>query len=144
MRALREDVNPTFFKAMGVSLSLLLSATVLLRFAYHRPGMSFVDALYFSTETIATVGYGDFSFVDQPTWLRLFSIGLMFAGVTTTAILVAFVADALLSRRLGNSSGRRRVQHLRNHIVVVGLRLIRYPRGQRSGGGRLRRRRHRT
>ena len=51
------------------------------------PGMSWIDALYFSTETIATVGYGDFSFVDQPTWLRLFGIVLMFAGVTTTAIL---------------------------------------------------------
>ena len=32
--------------------------------------MTWVDALYFSTETIATVGYGDFNFSDQPTWLR--------------------------------------------------------------------------
>ena len=29
--------------------------------------MSWIDALYFSTETIATVGYGDFSFIEQPT-----------------------------------------------------------------------------
>ena len=83
--------------------------------------MSWIDALYFSTETIATVGYGDFSFIDQPTWLRLFGILLMFAGVTTTAILVAFIADVLLSRRLSYSSGRRRVRHLHNHVIVVGL-----------------------
>ena len=83
--------------------------------------MSWIDALYFSTETIATVGYGDFSFIDQPTWLRLFGILLMFAGVTTTAILVAFIADVLLSRRLSHSSGRRRVRHLRHHVIVVGL-----------------------
>jgi voltage-gated potassium channel Kch len=121
VRAVREDVNPIFFKAMGVSVSLLLFATVLLRFAYHRPGMSFVDALYFSTETIATVGYGDFSFVDQPTWLRLFSIGLMFAGVTTTAVLVAFIADLLLSRRLAESAARRKVRYLSGHVIVVGL-----------------------
>jgi Trk K+ transport system NAD-binding subunit len=93
-----------------------------LRFSYERPpGMTWIDALYFSTETIATVGYGDFSFVHQPTWLRLFSIMLMFAGVITTAVLVAFVADLLLSRRFAHSAGRRRARHLRNHVIVVGL-----------------------
>ena len=83
--------------------------------------MSLIDALYFSTETIATVGYGDFSFVDQPTWLRLFGIVLMFAGVTTTAVLMAFVADLLLSRRIGRNAGRRKVRDLRDHVIVVGL-----------------------
>ncbi|MDT5340403.1 MAG: hypothetical protein QOD90_5908 [Mycobacterium sp.] len=121
IRAFRDDVNPNFFKALAASMTLLLSATVLLRFAYHRPGMSFVDALYFSTETIATVGYGDFSFVDQPTWLRLFGILLMFAGVTTTALLMAFVADLLLSRRIAQNAGKRKVRELSDHIVVVGL-----------------------
>ncbi|HEV7852369.1 MAG TPA: NAD-binding protein [Mycobacterium sp.] len=122
VRAFREDLNPMFYRALAASSVLLLLATVLLRFAYQRPpGMSWIDALYFSTETIATVGYGDFSFMDQPTWLRLFSILLMFAGVTTTAILVAFVADVLLSRRLAHSAGRRRVRHLHDHIIVVGL-----------------------
>ncbi|RDH78972.1 potassium transporter TrkA [Mycolicibacterium moriokaense] len=121
VRAFREDLNPMFYRALAASATLLLGATFLLRFGYRHPGMSWIDALYFSTETIATVGYGDFTFLDQPTWLRMFSILLMFAGVTTTAILVAFVADVLLSRRLSYSSGRRRVRHLRNHIIVVGL-----------------------
>jgi Trk K+ transport system NAD-binding subunit len=103
-------------------MSLLIGSTVLLRFGYqHPPGMSWIDALYFSTETIATVGYGDFSFMHQPLWLRIWGIGLMFAGVTTTAILVAFIADVLLSRRLARSAGRRKVRHLRHHIIVVGL-----------------------
>ncbi len=121
VRTVREDINPNFYRALAAALTLLAGSTVLLRFTYHRPGMSLMDALYFSTETIATVGYGDFSFVDQPTWLRVFSILLMFAGVTTTAILVAFIADLLLSRRFTHSAGRRKVRHLRNHIVVVGL-----------------------
>ncbi|CAM2857016.1 NAD-binding protein [Skermania piniformis] len=121
LRGIKADINPTFYKAMAVSLALLIFATVLLRVAYHKPGMSIVDALYFSTETIATVGYGDFSFADQPTWLRLFSIGLMFAGVTTTAVLMAFVADLLLSRRLAESAARRQVRYLSGHVIVVGL-----------------------
>ena len=83
--------------------------------------MSWVDALYFTASTVATVGYGDFSFIDQHTWLRLWGIGLIFAGLLTTAILVAFIADLLLLRRFVQSAGRRPVRHLRDHIVVVGL-----------------------
>jgi Trk K+ transport system NAD-binding subunit len=122
VRLIRDDINPMFYRALAVSMSLLLGSTVLLRFGYqHPPGMSWIDALYFSTETIATVGYGDFSFMHQPMWLRIWGIALMFAGVTTTAILVAFVADVLLSRRLAQSAGRRKVRHLRHHVIVVGL-----------------------
>lgn len=122
VRTLGDDINPMFYRALAVSLTLLIGSTVLLRFTYQMPpGMSWIDALYFSTETIATVGYGDFSFIDQPLWLRIWGIGLMFAGVTTTAILVAFIADLLLSRRLARSAGRRQVRHMRNHIIVVGL-----------------------
>jgi Trk K+ transport system NAD-binding subunit len=119
---LRSDVNPMFLRAIAAALLLVTGSTVLLRFAYDRPpGMTWVDALYFTTETIATVGYGDFSFVHQHTWLRLFAIMLMFAGVITTAVLVAFVADLLLSRRFAHSAGRRRARQLRNHVIVVGL-----------------------
>jgi Trk K+ transport system NAD-binding subunit len=122
VRMLRDDINPMFYRALGVSLTLLLGSTVVLRLAYQTPpGMSWIDALYFSTETIATVGYGDFSFIDQPLWLRIWGIGLMFAGVSTTAILIAFIADLLLSRRLAQSAGLQQVRHLRNHVIVVGL-----------------------
>ncbi|MGZ4577673.1 MAG: NAD-binding protein [Mycobacterium sp.] len=121
-RALRDDVNPMFARALLAAACLLVGSTVVLRFCYQpHPKMTWLDALYFSTETIATVGYGDFSFLQQPTWLRLFSIMLMFAGVTTTALLVAFIADLLLSRRFAHSVGRRRARHLRNHVIVVGL-----------------------
>ncbi|MBW8712347.1 MAG: NAD-binding protein, partial [Mycobacterium sp.] len=121
VRAFRDDINPMFYRALALSATLLLGSTVMLRFTYRYPGMSWVDALYFSTETIATVGYGDFNFLEQPTWLRLWGVAMMFAGVTTVAILVAFIADVLLSRRLSQATSRQKVRHLRNHVVVVGL-----------------------
>ena len=121
-RGLRNDINPMFLRAVTAALGVLIFSTVLLRYCYQaHQKMTWVDALYFSTETIATVGYGDFSFLAQPTWLRLFSIMLMFAGVMTTAVLVAFIADLLISRRFAHTAGRRRARHLRNHVVVVGL-----------------------
>ena len=121
-RTARDDVNPAFYPASAAGMALLLGSTIVLRFSYQRPpGMTWLDALYFSAETITTVGYGDVSFVAQPTWLRLFSVALMFAGLTTTAVLIAFIADLLLSRRFVHTAGRRRVRHLRDHIIVVGL-----------------------
>lgn len=121
-RALRNDLHPMFYRSLIALLFLMVGSTVLLRYCYRLPpGMTWVDALYFSTETVATVGYGDFSFMNQPTWLRLFSILLMFAGVITTAVLVAFLAELMISRRLLNSAGPRKARYLRNHVIVVGL-----------------------
>ena len=122
VRGAASDVNPTFYPVFAATLVVLISATITLRFGYHPPPkMGWVDAFYFTVETMTTTGYGDFSFVNQPTWLRTFSTLLMFSGVTTTALLVSFVADVLLSRRFIFASARPRVGHLRNHIVVVGL-----------------------
>jgi Trk K+ transport system NAD-binding subunit len=122
VRTARDDVNPAFYPALAIGMTLLIGSTIVLRFSYHRlPGMTWLDALYFSSETITTVGYGDFSFAQQPLWLRIFSVMLMFTGMTTTAVLIAFIADVLLSRRFVQTAGRRRVRHLRDHIIVVGL-----------------------
>jgi Trk K+ transport system NAD-binding subunit len=122
VRGVANDVNPTFYPVFASTLVVLIGATITLRFGYRPPPkMGWVDAFYFTVETMTTTGYGDFSFVNQPTWLRTFSTLLMFSGVTTTALLVSFVADVLLSRRFVFASARPRVRHLRNHIVVVGL-----------------------
>jgi voltage-gated potassium channel Kch len=121
LRTVRDDINPTFYRALGIMLLLLLVSTVVLRFAFRHPGMSWINALYFSSETLATVGYGDFNFLGQPPWLRLWGVVMMFAGVFTVAVLVAFIADLLLSRRFVHSARLGKVRHMRNHVVVVGL-----------------------
>ena len=121
VRALRNDVNPLLVPSLAFALFLTLGSTAVLRLTYARPRMSWLDALYFASETISTVGYGDFSFGQQSGFLRLFAIGLMFGGAIVTAILVAFIADMLLSRRFVHTAGIRRARHMRDHVVVVGL-----------------------
>ncbi len=122
VRGIVSDFNPTFYPVVGATFLVLITSTIVLRFGYEAPPtMGWIDAFYFTIETMTTTGYGDFSFVNQPTWLRTFSTMLMFSGVTTTALLVSFVADVLLSRRFVFASARPRIRHLRNHIVVVGL-----------------------
>ncbi|MCV7092011.1 MULTISPECIES: NAD-binding protein [Mycobacterium] len=120
-RAMRDDVNPMLVPSLAFALFLTLGSTALVHFTYRNPRMSWVDALYFASETITTVGYGDFSFAQQSTSLRLFGVALMFGGASVTAILVAFLADLLLSRRFVQTAGLRRARHMRDHVVVVGL-----------------------
>src|ERR1700744_3785032 len=120
-RAMRDDVNPLLYPSLAFALVLTIGATAVVRFTYQNPRMSWIDALYFASETITTVGYGDYSFGQQTPWLRLFAVGLMFGGVIVTAVLVAFIADLLLSRRFVQLAGLRRARHMRDHVVVVGL-----------------------
>lgn len=119
-RAFHEDVNPWFYRALAISMVMLLGSTLLLRFSF-QPDIGWMDALSFSTETLTTVGYGDINFLDQPLWLRLWGVVMMLSGIAMISVMAAFVADVLLSRRLPQSADRQRVSHLRRHIVVVGL-----------------------
>jgi voltage-gated potassium channel Kch len=121
VRAMRDDINPMLYPSLALTLVLMVGATTVVHFDYQNPRMSWIDALYFTSETITTVGYGDFSFAQQSISLRLFAVGLMFGGVIVTAILVAFLADLLLSRRFVQGAGLRRARHMRDHVVVVGL-----------------------
>lgn len=83
--------------------------------------MSLLDALYFTVETIGTVGYGDFYFRDQHAWLRIWAILLMVVGATLATVFFALLTNALIARRIEETLGRRRITGLTDHVVVVGL-----------------------
>jgi Trk K+ transport system NAD-binding subunit len=120
-RAMRHDVNPMLIWSLVFLILLTLGSTTVVQATHQNPRMSWLDALYFTSETITTVGYGDFSFAQESWFLRLFAIAVMFGGVIVTAVPVAFLADLLLSRRFSQTAGLRRARHMSNHIVVVGL-----------------------
>src|SRR5436305_9073867 len=120
-RAMRADANPVLLPSLLFTLVLMFAATAMVRLTYLHPRMSWLDALYFTSDTITSVGVGDFSLAWQSATLRLFAIGLMFGGVMVTAILVALIADLLLSRRFAHTAGLRRDRHMRYTVVVVGL-----------------------
>jgi Trk K+ transport system NAD-binding subunit len=109
---------------LSALLTLVVVSTVVLRAGYHEAGgqrMSVVDALYFTIETIGTVGYGDFYFRDQHTWLRIYAIGLMIVGAIMATAFFALLTNVLVSRRIEESLGRLRVTRMSGHVVVVGL-----------------------
>lgn len=83
--------------------------------------MTALDAVYFTIETIGTVGFGDFYFRDQPSWLRVWAVFLMVVGATLVAVTTALLINALVTRRLAVALGRQRLGRMSGHVVVVGL-----------------------
>ncbi len=124
---LREVAASTDRRLRLVLLALVVLAgtsVVMLRVGYEEASgrrMSLLDALYFTVETIATVGYGDFNFRDQPSWLRVWAVCLMLIGATLVTVSFALLTNALITRRLEETLGRRRITALDDHVVVVGV-----------------------
>jgi Trk K+ transport system NAD-binding subunit len=101
---------------------LVLSALVLHAF-YNADGehMNLLQALYFTFETAATVGFGDYSFAHQTAAMQVFGIFLIVAGTTLVSLLFALVTNALVSRRIEQSLGRGQLRGIAGHVVVIGL-----------------------
>lgn len=122
--AMTDAVDRPFRIAFGVLTVLAVVSIAILTFGYeeadgHR--MSVLDAVYFTAETIATVGFGDFYFREQDTWLRVWAIVLILMGAILVTISTALLTNALVTRRLAMSLGRQRVTGMEDHIVVIGL-----------------------
>jgi len=111
--------------ALGALLAVLVITTLVLRFTYRYAGpghrITLLDAVYFTVETVTTVGYGDFSFRGEPGWLMVYAIALMMTGALFVAVFFALVTNMLVSRRIEESLGRRKITGLRGHVLVIGL-----------------------
>jgi Trk K+ transport system NAD-binding subunit len=122
-KVLSDDIDAPLRVALGLGVLLLIVSSLVLHFGYRRPHgqLPLLDAVYFTIETIATVGFGDFSFSGQPTDIEAFGIFLIVAGTTLVTTLFALLTNALVSRRIAQSLGRGRIPGMRGHVIVIGL-----------------------
>lgn len=109
--------------ALGALVVVVAASTAVLRLAYQAGGhhLSVLDSLYFTAETITTVGFGDFTFRWQSPWLVAFAIGLMLSGAMFVAVFFALLTNMIVSHRIEESLGRQRITGLSGHILVIGL-----------------------
>jgi hypothetical protein len=124
LAALNDGLDKPFRIAFAVLMALSVTSIVVLTHSYRKPDgttMSILDAVYFTAETIATVGFGDFYFRDQHAGLRVWAIVVTLMGATLIAVATALLTNALVTRSLTHSLGRQRLTGMRGHIVVVGL-----------------------
>jgi Trk K+ transport system NAD-binding subunit len=121
--SLLQAVDRRLVIALFALFTVVIGSTVILRLAFrlgdhHIP---LLDAAYFTVETVTTVGYGDFSFRNQSPWLMGGAILLMLLGALFVAVFFAMLTNMLVSRRIEESLGRRRITGLRGHVLVIGL-----------------------
>jgi len=125
-RRILSEVDKPLRVALTLGAVLLAISTLVLHFAYHWVGhggahLPILDAIYFTVETVATVGFGDFSFSGQPGTIEAFGILLIVAGTTLVTTLFALLTNALVSRRIAQSLGHGQIPGMRGHVVLVGL-----------------------
>jgi voltage-gated potassium channel len=86
-------------------------------------GWTFLQALYMTVITLATVGYGEVERLDGAG--RILTIGLIFAGVGWVGVTLAMFSQAVQEGALGERGRKRRMQKrisdLRNHYIVCGF-----------------------
>lgn len=98
-------------------LAVLLAVAAIFR---ARLGLSALDAVYFVSTILTTVGFGDYNLKDADRLSKLVGIAAMFAGLFLSAMLVALVTNKLLARQAARQRGHYR-QRLQGHVVVCGL-----------------------
>jgi len=90
---LREMLYP------ATTIVLLLSIGTL---AYPQlEGWSYIDSLYFSTVTLATVGYGDIT--PHTDAGRLFTVGYIIFGVSTFFVILVRLGEYMILRHINET-----------------------------------------
>jgi Trk K+ transport system NAD-binding subunit len=125
LSVVREEGNKALALVVAGLFALIVVATVTLHFAYRSPvrgeHLGLLSSLYFTIETVSTVGYGDYTFAAQSVWLKVFGIVFILLGVALVSTSFALFTNILVSRRIERSLGRREVHGMVDHVIVVGL-----------------------
>ncbi len=110
-------------RAEFVAIPLLLVAIYTTAIVVFRQtlDLSWVDATYFATTVVTTVGFGDINLHAAPDWVKLFGVLLMFAGVLLIAMTASLLAVFVVTGTADHLRNEFRARKLRNHVVVCGL-----------------------
>ena len=111
----------TLFALMGVLVTLGYGVigSYVLGSGFTPRITTFIDAVYFTVVTMATVGYGDIT--PHTTDARLFTVSLIVLGLAVFATsLPAIVAPLIDTRMMNLLQPRRKKMKRASHIIVVG------------------------
>ncbi len=89
-------------------------------------GMSFLDAVYMTVITLATVGYQEVKPLSDGG--RIFTVGLILSGAMLAAYVVTASANIIFEGRLKSfyrrKSMKNRIMNLKNHHILAGYNRI--------------------
>ena len=111
----------TLFALMGVlaTLGYGVVGSYVLGSGFSPNITNFVDAVYFTVVTMATVGYGDIT--PRTSDARIFTISLIVLGLAVFATALPAIVAPLIDKRMMNFlQPRRRKMKRASHVIVVG------------------------
>jgi len=118
----RTKVDPLITKLSLAFATMLIAATA---YFHAAQSLTWIDALYFVTVTVATVGYGDISLLNASTATKLVGIGLILGSTFFIWMIFSLTVDRIIKRRTQMALGRRTYSY-RGHVIVCGLGRLGY------------------
>ena len=113
--------RPVRMEIVAIPILLLGIYAAAIAVFHFTMGLSWIDATYFATTVVTTVGFGDINLQHAPDWVKLFGVVLMFAGVLLIAITASLLAVFVLTGAAEHLRNEFRARWLRDHVVVCGL-----------------------
>ena len=110
------------WRRLAWAFGLLFAVLVVGTLGYVAFGFGFVDAMYQTVTTVATVGFREV----QPlsTGGKFFTMALILVGVSSTLYAFSVLIETLIEGRLFDSLGRRRMERnimaMRDHVIICG------------------------
>lgn len=120
-----EKYQQTSNKAIRIGVFLFLGILIIGTAGYMCfENLSFLDGLYMTVITISTVGYKEVGDHGFQTAGKIFTIFLILISLGTIAYIVStlmrFVVDGELKQYLKLYKVDKKIQQLKNHVIVVG------------------------
>jgi voltage-gated potassium channel len=104
-------------------LAVMVAGTLGYYWLWRDDGGTWLDALFMTVTTITTVGYGEVRPLSSTG--RIFTMALLLVGVGSVFFTFGVIMEYLVSVRLSDPSGRRRMERrieaLRGHVILAGL-----------------------
>lgn len=128
-------------RTLASIVAYLLAVVAIATGAYMAAGWSLGDSIYMVLITVYSVGYNEVHPADTA-YLRAVTVGTMIFGCTGTILLTGSLVQVLTASQLDRIFGRQRmtreIDHLKNHVIVVGLGRtgMMLARELRAGGAR--------
>ena len=79
---------------------------------------SFIDVLLLNM--LATMG-NDYSYTESR-WLELLGIVFLAFGMLAVSLITGYISSAFVGQRLDNRRDRKRMENLKNHIIICGYK----------------------
>ncbi|MFN8019578.1 MAG: NAD-binding protein [Acidimicrobiales bacterium] len=110
------------WRRLGGAFALLAGVVVVGTVGYVILGFSYLDALYQTVTTVATVGFREVEPLDRAG--KVFTIVLILVGVGAALYAFSVLIETLIEGRLQELLGRRRMERtitaLSDHVIVCG------------------------